>query len=475
MATCFDLFSRGTIYPKMAAESQSSGVTNKRNREIHQRSAESENEMNNDESSVFKRPRSIVRAMRRADLNDSQHFEGFEGYDSNELVSATETYAHLLKIGRENFQQKYQHKTFFWDNCENKSCSMDTYFKMFGDLIKKLDIGLFCDEEMANTICKYSRQSLVELDLYCIDECGFDELHDPFENVTKVSLNHGFAAKLLNKLNKLFPNLQRLDLVKVKFSSSKDRKCIEQRFPALTHLSVTNLNATECRAGSIAFTVENVKITFLLNPKLKSLQLKHNAKADKYEGIHIDDQLLKFVNDHLPYLEALHLDIVDLKKGQSNRKSQKVDFKNLKCLAINFQSDIVFPGIFSDRLEQLKLRRTDRIYNAEHNTKIIEFVSLNKNVRRLEIDGEWGVFPFELMVSKMPKLTEIKVVRLTQAEMTWMMDNCRQLVKLSVYSEVIRKTPQLNIKPDSNWKLTSNELNEPNNLASLVFEKKAAD
>lgn len=321
----------------------------------------------------------------------------------------------------------------------------------FGGLITKLQVTYNdkhhrYDKELENAIILHCQQSLIELELVN----AFDHIKTPFPNVKKVCFKSGELNKLISGFDKWFPNANSLDLIELKILKAADKKYIEKTFPALEHLGVINPRQADedfdykyasskeiknLRKINI-FTSVNLYATVRSNPQLKSLALKHTNDdrreyyVDDSDGIKISPEFLQFLNETLLELEGLSLTITQLNFGDA----AEVHFKNLKRLEMAFESSYTLDSfaISSDDLELLSLA-------GELDEECAKFISLNKNVKKLKMNGLWKKTGIDAVLSLLSTLTKLKEIELpigsgltTAESVIPILTGCKSLTKMVV-------------------------------------------
>lgn len=324
----------------------------------------------------------------------------------------------------------------------------------FGGLITKLQVTYNdkhhrYDKELENAIIIHCQQSLIELELVNFDKNAFDHIKTPFPNVKKVCFKSGALNKFIAGFGKWFPNANSLDLIELKILKATDKKYMEKTFPALEHLGVINPRQADedfdykyasskeiknLRKINI-FTSDDLYAAIRINPQLKSLALKHTNDdrreyyADDRDGIKISPEFLQFLNETLLELKGLSLTITQLNFGDE----AAVHFKNLKRLEMAFESSYTLDSfaISSDDLEFLSLA-------GELDEECAKFISLNKNVKKLKMNGLWktaGIDAVLPLLSTLPKLKEIELQigsGLTADSAIGILTGCKSLTKMVV-------------------------------------------
>lgn len=367
-------------------------------------------------------------------LFDDCLFEIFKYLNDEDLLHIAGTNERLKAAGRVFFERKYREKAFKVSNnykYDEKLLPSVAYLKHFGDLIKKMHVDYThpthrYDRHLESTIVTYCQKSLIEITLSGAEEDAFCEFEEPFEKAQKVCLNGGFAAYIIRNFNKLFPNAHRLELLETKANWYSNKELIQQHFPSVTHLTVINPDYLQLKLN-LTFTVENVKKVILLNPQIKSLNLKYNSHLP------IDKNLLEFINQQLPQLETLDLDLT-LSNGDFG--SDKLTFDELKCLSLKFWEALPIPCISGRQLEKLTLNDIWKKRDVSNNYQqaISELVSSNKNISTLKFLGDFGNdFPYDQILGNLSKLNVLVISHSVPfTTIVWILDNCEQLKHLTI-------------------------------------------
>lgn len=423
-----------------------------------------------------KRSRIAVKQMQLTDLIDDCLLEVFKLMTIPNLMNVAEASKSFVKAARDAFQSKYGNKVVVVSNSysfQTKSLKSVALLKRFGDLMTKLVVNYSYaihrfDLPLEMAISKHCAQSLTEITLNGMGDDGFYETEQPFEKVTKVCIRDGFGVLLLEDL---FPNVQSLDLVNLKLGTGENTGFIMKNFPSLTHLGLIFTKDTR----AMYFSVQHLKTFIRSNPQLISLKLKHNPdNALEISTINIDRALLAFINQQLPQLQALSLDLSDDDRAYDDISSHY--FGNLKSLSIKFGFHTRQWRISGEQLENLTIKIQPSILNV-YRDKVIKTITLNSNISKLGFFGGFaGSFPFERVLKALPKLEELKVSKICTVDLDQVRrisKICGRLTKLSCWYPAKEFFEEFLPKQDddnaSNW---STKLIKLRGGAWVVFEKK---
>lgn len=360
--------------------------------------------------------------MKVIDLFDDCLLEVFQYLDADGLTNVAESSKHFVYAARDIFRKKYGNELLEVSN----TYGLET-LKHFGSVINKLEVTSHVFHNMF-TEC---RESLVEITLKSVDDRDFPKFGEPFEKMRTIRIYGGFGAGIIREFNALFPNAEQLALINMKLKSKMDEMCIQQHFPSLQQLAFT------CGYKVDSFSVSNLKNAIRLNPQLKGLMISQLEPS--FSGrIHINRELLQFVNEQLQQLEVLAIGLTE-----DTSLSQPVcdlNFGCLKSLLIRFEETLGIPHIYGSRIENLVLEKSFLYASSSRlHGYVNKLFSLNANVNKLELSGYWGGdFPLAQMPEMLPNLIELKILHpiyryaIGYQKIVWLLENCKQLRKLTI-------------------------------------------
>lgn len=393
-------------------------------------------------------PKKARNEMIFTDLNEDCQFEVFKYLNIEDLSSAANTVKCMVNPARDVFTKFYGNKMVPVSNeCALKSVPV---LKRFGDLINKLEVNYSVshryDLQLDKAIVTFCQDTLVELTLIDIDKDVFHESKTPFEKVIKVRFDGGFGVNIIRRFNELFPNAQSLDLVDMQFKSQEDSKCIEQRFPALTHLGIessmriadiylTDNALTVCgvidNSKTITFIVGNLKKAMELNPQLVSLKLKHGQDL-KFMMNPNAVLRLPNISNSLMQLESLHVDVTQGRQFLlGGLRNETASFDHLTKLTVDFDLILNVSGIVATQLETLVLNRTGEF---PLNGLVTKILSSNKDIKDLQLLGSWeNNFDPKELLKDLSKLQRLKIeCEMDYRQLVWIFANCNELKEFSV-------------------------------------------
>ncbi|XP_037048912.1 uncharacterized protein LOC119083331 [Bradysia coprophila] len=247
-------------------------------------------------------------------------------------------------------------------------------FHYFGTLISKVrlyyDINYQrCNANIEQVVMEYG-SALSEIGLINADISAFENISEPFQNVTKLKFDNGWLGPTFIELSKWFPNLKCLSLNETQLS---DVRFIRQENPNLIELSLKNKCLCECSRMNpnvladnvLHYTIGNLNLKQILAlvPNLKRLSLCHDKENTIFEQdrkpyhflIQIDFDLLLFITNSLMQLCYLKLNIIELSLFRI--PTCQVAFNELKTLVIETSNtnQLTQLNITADELNHLEI------------------------------------------------------------------------------------------------------------------------
>lgn len=260
-----------------------------------------------------------------------------------------------------------------------------SFLKAFANSIKRLTIASSFlttkrDESIATLINEHCSQTLedfrLEGDIFLLKD-----IHRPYENVKSATFqSSGLVRGATVKLNKLFPNLQHLDL----HYYSSNPESFECNFPLLMDLHV----------GSGFYSTFYTRL------------ITENPQVQKIRSSYVDVDFLQNVNQLLPQLHAL-----EIVMGSNHANSSSICFENLKELSIHIDHEKDwFDMVSFKQLESLEL--VCEIYANDRFIKQswIDFVASNMDLKKLNVTGVLVDESGLQTLTKPSKLIEVNIV-----------------------------------------------------------------
>lgn len=212
------------------------------------------------------------------------------------------------------------------------------------------------------------------IDYCCRREC---DNREPFPKLKSLSFEVGNIKERNIKFREWFPVLESLSFNHVNVMNPK---CIEIHLPALQELSISN-NFSSANLNKIYkyFSNDNIKNALTLNPHLRCLFLCHEFNID---AIHLNIDLLKYINRMLRNLQQFKISIVRENDFGVEERDEKIIFEDLRTAIIEVSNVKVlnrFPIGFK-RLNKLVMIFHDGLMNDA-----LEFVAHNEGLAELEL------------------------------------------------------------------------------------------
>lgn len=364
--------------------------------------------------------------------------------------SSTKKCFQFAKSIQKIFNKKYG--TCVQIDCIDGRHKVPFYIKLlhhFGSLIVYLHITYDNDDDrmamiVDDAILSFCRESLRSLHLINIDEDTLSTIWQPFPKVCHVILVNGYLSENLAQFNKWFPKMQLLKMNSMQYERSE---CIEQHFPNLQVLNLSNEDfiLNDYNDYNSRITDSNLKIAIQLNPQLSALKLVDDKASHDDFGIRVNRQFLYFVKQKLPHLHNLALDLTYLDE-QSNYGLGLISLDNLKKLEVlvkkpAFLSEI---PISSNQLIDLSVAISDD-WNSSTMLNFQAIANFIKNNQSDELYIEDHFSNYDLysdnligLVNQMPKLKAISIVYNCQGTtaidaIIYFLFNCKQITKFTTF------------------------------------------
>lgn len=348
----------------------------------------------------------IAKTMNLIALNDDCLLSVFSNLDENDLASVSDVCKRFQQQAALTFSRKFKNEHIFLRNLTPKRRSeASRILRVFGHLMQK-----------AYLVFEYKKNDLFFN--HVIEKCGSNLIDIKFSCTASWTTKHKKSENVLkNDILMKFQNLKRLS---IDVAANVDPECIEEKFPALEHLSL------DC--GS--FENANLRIFVKLNPQLKSLELTHDP-----DGIQIRRTFLAFIDRNLPYLEHFGLSGSPGWSLEENLPSEPLFFKNLKSLFIKDSRGRAkfFPylAISNIKIEEMEFH----VYRCD--VRLVDQICQYQQLKKLTFycDEDSGMDSSDL-----DKFSE-KLVHLTEVELSGYYDDLYEdaVVKFVKNSKHLRR------------------------------------
>lgn len=312
-----------------------------------------------------------------------------------DLVSFVQVDSRYSEIAHSEVNCRYRHHSVL-DIYQDKNKTFEIYekpdkvtifdvqtalnvLKFFGKHFQTIMLGHKYNTRMNDLdkiiehISKYSSKSL---HLYTFLDL-VKNVTAPIEAVEVLSMETMSIFKETIRLNEIFPRLRQLAL---KSTNDGNYSFINSEFPHLEHFSLFILGPEDHTND------ENVRELIRKNPTIRNIG-----------GVMHDQDVLKFINQHLPNIENLTI---------STLLSEPLQFDNLKHL--KFASDFYEP-IGMDELTMPRLETLTFSYYNEHYLQWMAALKNLTHLRRLNIEkwsGEALPVDLDVFTADLPNLTE---------------------------------------------------------------------
>lgn len=182
--------------------------------------------------------------------------------------------------------------------------------RAFGHLIKHIEIEhnhmqATQHQKLGEFLSKYCSQSLEVLKLNYVDNAMVYSLIGPFEKVRVFSLSEGsFDCQSNLNFSKMFPSLQRFEIVKIMM---QDSKCTEHKFPHLEYVGLPMYRA------QIRDNQQMYEQFFKINPQIRAVSVWYlnNLNAIKHAERYLShfDELNLYVPSTLIFFDSAAITI----------------------------------------------------------------------------------------------------------------------------------------------------------------------
>lgn len=312
--------------------------------------------------------------------------------------------------GHNNFEQirrSYSHEKYFEIT---DSEWIEDIFKHTGKWFKKLSIKSnafgYRSKKLNEIINKYTCESLIALDLGCIETDTFEHFTMPFKEVETLHFTVNKASPSANMLplNQLFPKLRRLNLY---LNAALEHNLLDCEFP---HLESVRAEFGYSRSE---IQTEQLESLFRRNPHIRIIDLKC-----------FSSDYVRKINELLPNLEDLTLhELSDLNERVhlENVKNLRLfvayprAIRSLSCPRLEFL-DIDYYGSFGELitffrnhqdLGKLKLANFERSPDGQ---ALVNLIANLPNLNELVIAGgkPYSIEFIDQIIQSHKKLTKIQ-------------------------------------------------------------------
>lgn len=285
-----------------------------------------------------------------------------ENLELNDLIAVAKTSRNLNRLACKTFARKFGgiEQTLNKIPTSGQQFTGKETLYAFGHLITKIRVW-----PINNDLIDYCHRR----------EC---DARVPFPKLTSLAFEVGNIKERHIAFRHWFPVLESLSFNHVNVINPK---CIEIHLPTLQKLSISNnFSSTHLNKMYKYFSNENVKNALTLNPHLRYLSLCHEFDS---EAIHLNIDLLKFINRTLPNLQQFRICIVrENAFGADAEREERIVFEDLQTAIIEVASvDVLhrFPIGFK-RLHKLII-----IFHGGLMNDALEFVGRNADLTELEL------------------------------------------------------------------------------------------
>lgn len=324
-------------------------------------------------------------AMSLTDLNVDCLLKIFRLLNVSDLARASHVCHKFMDVAVDAFQYEWKNEAIRLSNNSKQSKLESTaILRYFGCHLRKVQVVFdeFGNDKLLNLIIDRCSSHLTEMDFD--NACYRDP--DPREGKILSKVN-------LSRINAKFVNLKALRL-KDNINQITERKCIEQHFPALEELSLFGL----------PFFSRNVARFVKLNPQVKRLFTYHyNGTADAAVS------LIKFIDQQLPQLEGLGLDVQFIKFRTGDRQPRLLQgLRQLRIHSWFNATTMQHLPISNERVQELVVRI------GSCSDAVVDFVCQHKELTKLtihlRIDSKFDRRHLSQLKKRLPKLNDVTIV-----------------------------------------------------------------
>lgn len=374
-----------------------------------------------------------------------------EQLDLHDLLSIAQTNTHFNSLAGDVFRRKFGQKLFVllpdWNILGGDKFGIEAnrvlitsselaenLLKIFGHLISKVSVFFeridfqfdVITGQMAMRINKFCWKSLVHLEMTNCPVQIWKELENPFLNVENVTFKNLLSAPKNFDLNKIFPNMRRLELHDVDLIESG---LFDHAFVHLEHISIKFFVELE-------IFVNDVKQMITKNPQIRSVSLEH-----------VSAQFLELLSKNLPQIEILEI----LSEIQDFPSNERIHFRNVKSVLMKFQSFMAPIGISFPKIEQFELD-----IQPELPESWIQYIKQHENLKKLHLNGPVLDSHIVALSDGLPNLIDVSL-------------NCASDVRVETIISFVGKNQQMK-------KLQLNTRDEPlRRMLKSTFESQRFD
>lgn len=386
-------------------------------------------DLSNDSPQIdVKKPKlDVVETLQLIDINDHCLWHTFEFLDDLvDLVKIAEAHERFIPAAVFEFRRRYRKRKELIVNlgsmhyrpidcCE---CpvdeNMEPFFRHFGHLITNALINFMGrrqkqSHEIGTLLQDFCADTIVELDLACLDSDDFQSIDKPFTKLEKLTFIDSTMGQKLSQMNIWFPQIQSLELIYVKLSQPE---LFEVNLPHLKHLEIYNRQSD--------MPIQTISEMLRANPQLKSLSLCCDY----------DRRFIESLSQNVPELEELELWTPQDRFLSFN--DDKIHFGTVKKFKLNAcmsRGDFLvnIPFTFDD-LQELTFDGFNQFKG-----QILDFIVNRSTVKKLKLVPYIDDFD-DLMPQHLREITD-SLPMLTELEFCADMLNMDEIVRLLADSE----------------------------------------
>lgn len=342
------------------------------------------------------------------DLNMDELYLIFNNLDLRDWINTAEAMPEYLSLIRKIFRQKFStyelrlrkapyhrmESEFF--NFFPSDKRFDVYdtsdfdlnvIKVFGSFFQKIQIDYLNEvayprwETVNKIVNKYCSESVKHLKLKSIDENILNQFTLPFRGIEEFTCSIGsHRLNTSQPLNKLFPNLRRLNLL---LYSDSDYSFIDCEMPKLEHLTI-ELSQDSWRKH------DQIEGLLRKSPNIRSIQLNGHAYPTNY---------IERIEQLLPNIEHLAMTEVNI-------ETDSIHFENMKSCDI-----ILIDGVSIEKLTLSKLESFRFLYSPNFFNEWQHFFQQHTNITHLKFQQmytrESGFIPVNQLLNDLINLIDI--------------------------------------------------------------------
>lgn len=341
---------------------------------------------------------------RLQDLNEDCLIMIFKNLSEFDLVNIVEYDDHFQSAALEVFRKNFARRRVEISNERDTVNLFVKLIKYFGNQIHELvvhyseDYHRF-DKLIDDAICLYCGETLREIVFMGTDRCALIDITEPFKNVSTVSFIGGRPCDLISEFDKWFPMAHTLKLILLNYGKhiiKLNRQC-----PALQNIEYAKYfdNQNHQNSDTLINSIMN------MNPQLRTLRIELHLTNKHALAIYLVDLRTILAGSRLTNLWNLHF----VFEYEGYIIAPPFHFESLKNLTISLTNSMMLKHLpwKTDSLDSFKLN----VCLLEQGS--VEFITNNRNVKMLELNGEWtsdAVFSEVLnQLQLLPQLVELSI------------------------------------------------------------------